>query len=261
MPNLAQIETTFAQALVDVTLHRPPQIRGSTRRFSVYRNNVAVGLLDALASRYPVVKRLVGDTFFRELARCYVAAEPPRSPVLLYYGETFPAFIAGFEPARPIPYLADIARIELARGLAYHAADMEIVNATAFAALDSATIAEFRVALHPSVSIIASSYPVYSIWKVNQNRAPVVPVSPWEGEAALVARPHYAVQIHKLAKGHAAFLTALAQGHPFAVAATEGVEDAPDFDVTQAFALLINAKIVTSFNPSTSVIAGGARRH
>jgi hypothetical protein len=38
-----------------------------------------------------VVKRLVGDEFFRAIAHVYATAELPRSPVMLYYGETFPS--------------------------------------------------------------------------------------------------------------------------------------------------------------------------
>ncbi len=138
---------------------------------------------------------------------------------------------------------------------------MEVVGASAFAALDPAQMADIRVALHPSVSIIASSYPIYSIWKVNQSRAPIVPVSPWAGEGVLVARPNYAVQVHKLVEGQAAFLKSLAEGDSFATAATAGSQNVVDFDVAQALSLLINAKIVTAFDPPTNVVAVGARRH
>ncbi|HKM16205.1 MAG TPA: DNA-binding domain-containing protein [Marinospirillum sp.] len=34
------------------------------RRFAVYRNNVVVSLIDALAVNFPVVQHLVGEVFF-----------------------------------------------------------------------------------------------------------------------------------------------------------------------------------------------------
>ena len=40
---------------------------------------------------------------------------PPTSPVLTEYGDGFADWIAGFEPAAALPYLADMARLERAR--------------------------------------------------------------------------------------------------------------------------------------------------
>ena len=80
-------------------------------------------LIGAIEARYPVTRRLVGDEFFRAMARAYVAEEKPRSPVLIHYGADFPDFVARFEPAREIAYLADVARLENAWVEAYHAAE------------------------------------------------------------------------------------------------------------------------------------------
>ena len=66
------------------------------RRFSVYRNNVAVGLIGALEARYPVSRRIAGDDLFRAMARAFVRAMKPRSPVMIAYGEEFPEFAAAY---------------------------------------------------------------------------------------------------------------------------------------------------------------------
>src|SRR5271168_2197554 len=65
-------ETTvksFVEALTDPARAAPSETLGregrpDARRFAVYRNNVAVGLIGALEKRYPVTRRLVGDEFF-----------------------------------------------------------------------------------------------------------------------------------------------------------------------------------------------------
>jgi hypothetical protein len=258
MTNLAEAQKSFAAALRNISIAPPANIRGprTERRFAVYRNNVAVGLISALASRYPVVKRLVGDAFFHEMARAYIAVEPPRSPIMLYYGEKFPDFIASFEPARPVPYLAAIAQIEMARGLAYHAADAQSVGADDFAALPPRQFAHLRVTLHPSVSIVTSPYPVYSIWSVNQSRAPAIPVSPWAAEAALIARPLHTVEVTKLMAGGGQFLGALAEGKTMAEAVEGALHNAADFDASQAIALLIKARIVVGFGRPARPHAG-----
>ena len=91
------------------------------RRFSVYRNNVAVGLIGALEARYPVSRRIAGDDLFRAMARAFVRARKPRSPVMIAYGEDFPDFVAAWTGATPC--LADVARLENAWVEAYHAED------------------------------------------------------------------------------------------------------------------------------------------
>ena len=120
----------FASALVDPMRAPPLQTMGregapDSRRFAVYRNNIAVSLIAAIEARYPVARRLVGDAFFRAMARAFVARSKPRSAVILHYGADFPDFIAEFEPARDIAYLADVARLENAWVDAYHSAEAE----------------------------------------------------------------------------------------------------------------------------------------
>lgn len=249
MSSLAQIQSAFTAALFDPAAMPPFPLRGArdARRFAVYRNNVAAGLISALASRYPAVKRLVGNEFFGEMARAYAAAEPPRSPILLHYGESFPAFIDAFAPARPIPYLGDVARLEWARGAAYHAADVEPVGVAAFSALTPDGLGALRVKLHPSVSVIRSRFPVYGIWKVNQNRAAVAPVSPWAPESVLVARPHNAVQVQPLAPGQGAFLATLNAGETFTRAVDAGASETRAFDTAGSLALLITGGLVARF--------------
>ena len=66
------------------------------RRFAVYRNNVAVGLIGALEARYPVSRRIAGDDLFRAMARAFVRANKPRSPVMIAYGGEFPEFVAEY---------------------------------------------------------------------------------------------------------------------------------------------------------------------
>jgi hypothetical protein len=97
-------ETTvhaFAAALGEPSAPPPATTHGrmggpDTRRFAIYRNNVAVGLIGALEARYPVARRIAGDDLFRAMARAFVRAHRPRSPVMIAYGEEFPEFVAAY---------------------------------------------------------------------------------------------------------------------------------------------------------------------
>src|SRR5271169_1249535 len=116
----------FAAALAEPSAAPPAMTRGrlgapDARRFSVYRNNVAVGLIGALESRYPASRRIAGDDLFRAMARSFVRACKPRSPVMIAYGEDFPDFATAWTGAPP--GLAEVARLENAWVEAYHAED------------------------------------------------------------------------------------------------------------------------------------------
>ena len=247
MPGLADIQDDFANALLSTTTPVPSCLKGAAirradRRFAVYRNNVAAGLIDAVAARFPVVKRLVGDEFFNAMAHAYVLREPPFSPLLIHYGETFPAFIEEFEAARPLPYLSDVARLELARGRAYHAADAEPLSRPAFAELPKGRIGEYCVTLHPSAEIVTSTYPVLSIWEVNQAGA-ARPVEHWGAESVLVARPLFEVETRRLPAGIDMFLLALQSGCTIAEAVEAASAASADFSPSDGLAVLIGAQL------------------
>jgi hypothetical protein len=94
-------ETTvhaFAAALDDPSAATPAMTRGRTgapdaRRFAVYRNNVAVGLIGALEAGYPVSRKIAGEDLFRAMARAFARTNRPRSPVMIAYGGEFPEFL------------------------------------------------------------------------------------------------------------------------------------------------------------------------
>ena len=70
---LEPFEASFAGALFDAERPIPRGITAHnaaipTRRFAVYRNNVVVGLRNALKSRFPVVEKIVGEEFFAAMA-------------------------------------------------------------------------------------------------------------------------------------------------------------------------------------------------
>jgi Putative DNA-binding domain len=97
-------ETTvraFAAALGEPSAPPPATTLGrlgapDARRFAVYRNNVAVGLIGALEARYPVSRAIAGDELFRAMARAFVGAHKPRSPLMIAYGAEFPEFLADY---------------------------------------------------------------------------------------------------------------------------------------------------------------------
>jgi len=243
---LASYETSFADAILSADQLIPSGIVAHNaavpaRRFAVYRNNVVAGLVKALKIRFPVVEKIVGADFFAAMARRFVLEQPPRSPVLATYGDELADFIFAFAPARELPYLADVARLEAARTRSYHAADATPVDGIRFSALDARDADRIRIELHPSIEIVRSPHPIVTIWAMNSGEQELQPIENWRGEDALVSRPHLDVEVRALPPGGAAFLLALAKGLPLGEAAEAALADDHNFDLTINIAGLIGA--------------------
>jgi hypothetical protein len=214
----AGFATRFAEALLDSEQPVPLDLRprdGSevARRFAVYRNNVMVGLIDALADIFPATRAIVGNEFFRAMARIHVAAFPPRSRLMLEYGRDFPGFIQGFEPARKLPYLGCVAKLERAWLDAYHAGDVPPLDLETLAAIDPEILGEVRFSPHPALRIVRSRYAVVDIFRANRSLGIAGErIDGSRPQIALVTRPHLEVRVEWITPACAAFVESIAAG-------------------------------------------------
>ncbi len=236
----------FAAAILNPELSVPegllqPDGSPATRRFNVYRNNVIVSLVDAIAEGFPVVHKLVGDEFFRFMARQYVAENPPGSPLLFLYGKSFPKFVAGFSAAESVPYLADVARLEWARRESFHAADALPRDARCLAEFGADEFSLLAFDLIPSTRIVESGFPVQSIWEANVGTTATE--MPDSGEDVLVARPEMEIQMRRLPPGGARFINALLDGTELGRAAgLAGLVEG--FELSSNIAIMLQARLI-----------------
>jgi hypothetical protein len=191
----------FAAALGDPWAPPPAMTRGrggapDARRFSVYRNNVAVGLIGALEARYPASRKIAGDEVFRAIARAFIRAEKPRSPVMIEYGEEFPEFIAASAGVEPC--LADVAWLENAWVQAYHAADAASASIANLAGLSPDLLPGTRIAFHPAARLLRFSTPAASTWSSVQSGHDFRTPADGVREDALITRPDADVRVRVL---------------------------------------------------------------
>lgn len=221
-------------------------------RFAVYRNNVIVSLIDALADTYPVAQELVGEEFFRAMARLYVNTEPPRARVLAFYGASFPDFIERFPPAASVPYLADVARLEMLRVRAYHAAECAILPADAIAQslTDIDQLPNMLVAFHPSMGLLRSQYAVASIWATHQGIADIATVDPDVAEHILIVREHLDVEVLRISAGAADFIARLLDGTTLGSAVEQASLAHADFDLGNTLSLLLQKQLISTITTS-----------
>jgi hypothetical protein len=211
------------------------------RRMAVYRNNVAASLVGVLRAHFPVTQRIVGEEFFEAAAVAFVRRAPPVSPVLAEYGGGFAAFLEGFAPAAELPYLPDVARLEWARIVAYNAADDAPIGIERLAA--ASDLGAVRLRLHPAVQVVASPWPIVSIWETNTHDAEARRIGPdADGESALVTRPALDVRVARLPPDAPSFLDAVRRGLPLA-------EAAADVDLASTLATLFTAGAIAGIDP------------
>lgn len=248
----AHYQERFARALLSPSLALPEGIACNSgvapvKRFGIYRNNVTTGLAQALAIRFPITEKIVGEEFFAAMARAFVKENLPRSPVLLDYGSDFDRFVAAFEPARSLPYLSDIVRLENAQIRAYHAADAPPLDKRAFADLKSDDLDKLRLELHPSAAVVRSHFPIVTIWSMNSGESRLGPIEEWRPEQALVVRPHLSVTTRLLPPGGAVFLESVAGGKTLGASAQEAWHSDESFDLAACLAAALAAGVFASF--------------
>jgi hypothetical protein len=223
-----------------------PKGKGAVERYNVYRNNVTVSLIEALAATFPAVRRVTGEEFFRAMARFHIRKTPPNSPLLFEYGRDFPAFIAAYEHAQDMPWLADVARIECAWLDAYHAADAEPLSPTVLAAVPAERLADLVLTPHPSARIVRSRFAAVTIFAANRLNAPFDTIDAGEPEDALITRSGFEVDVRRLPTGGAEFLSSLIARETLGVAADAALLACPSFDIGTAIAGMLEAGAFTS---------------
>jgi hypothetical protein len=127
-----------------------------------YLRNAGASAERALAAAFPTVCQLVGEETFAAMSRAYWHAQPPQRGDLAQLGAGLPAFIDGDTQLADVPYLADLARLELALSAAESAADVatELDSLQQLAGADPASI---RLVLQPGASVVASRYPIVAV--------------------------------------------------------------------------------------------------
>lgn len=257
-PSLRNLQQAFATDVFDdgstVLAHVQDGAFSAARHFQIYRNNTFANLTDALGACYPVVQKLVGEGFFGFLATHYIRYHPPRSGNLHDFGASLAEFVTGFEPARNLPYLADVARLEWAWQQSYHAPDAELLTPASLAAVPAADYPRIVFRLHPSARLLTSAFPCLRIWQVNQPDYAGDPAIDLDagGEQVLVIRCELDVKLIALDIGEHALLCAFDAGHDLTQAAAAAIAVVPDFDLGAALRRHVNLGAYSGFTVSSA---------
>lgn len=218
---LPEFQHSFASGLLNGMREErvPDGLQVDLLRFGVYVRHTRVSLRIAIEEAFPVTKRLVGASFFAEMADQFVAVHPPACGWLSAYGEGLPEFMAQYPPAASLIYLPDVARIEWARVRAANAQADPGLDLKSLAALDPTELENLRLSLHDAAILIHSEFPVFDIWQAHQHaddrQISQIDLANGSQDILVTRAGPLEVGVSLLHPGDAAFLTALTQHASF----------------------------------------------
>jgi hypothetical protein len=212
-------------------------------RFAVYRNNVASSLTEALEISFPVMQKLIGEENFKKVSAVFLRQHPPKVPMLSQYGDEMPGFLEGFKPLEHLGYLPDVARLEQALRVSYHAADASPIDPAALQALTPEEMAAARFGFAPSMILQRSRWPIHGIWVFNTEDA--APKPPAIAQSVLVLRPDFDPLPHLISEPTAACMAALMAGKSLSDAHDTAIEHDAGFDLGTLLGLLLGHGAIT----------------
>jgi hypothetical protein len=252
MPALRELQLEVVAAMFDESDLARAHVRedgmSAGARLSVYQNNLREGFIKALALGFPVIERLGGTDYFRQLALEFLAAHPSRSGNLHHIGAPFPPFLARKFAGTQYAYLADVAALEWAYEEAQIAADADALSAEAFASIAPEDYERLTFTFHPACRLVQSHYPIVKIWRVNQSETLSDELIDLDagGDNVLVLRTPECVEFHRLPAADFALFEALAHGDNLGVALDRAQAVENDFDLGAALRHLLELRILSA---------------
>lgn len=138
------------------------------QRLTIHHNNFRETLSGSLAGVFPVLEAFVGSVFLKGALGEFCQKNPPQEAALSGYGSTFANFLEDHVASEQVPYAADIIRMEWA----VH--ELQLIDEIDVAERESSA-SKWR--LNPNARIIASGFPILSLWSVANGHIPPEAVS------------------------------------------------------------------------------------
>ena len=248
MPNLLELQRQLRLVVLGGdTAGLAAAVRGDgldpAARLRIYRNHAFATIGAVLEGTFPVVCRLVDKRFFAYAAHEYLREHPPHSRCLVEYGADFADFLAGLEPCKNLPYLADVARFEWALNIAATVREASPLKIEVLAGIAPEGASLLKISLQPSVSYFASGWPIDAIWLANQQDEVRTVDLASGGTTVEMRRADEGFSWQRLAAGVFAFRRALAEGVALGTAAATATAD-PAFDLAAALDRLFAERLV-----------------
>lgn len=206
-------------------------------RLQIYQNNVVGSLAMAMQLTYPLIVILTGESFAENVMRSFVRENPPRQACLARYGEGFDRYIESCAPARSLPYLADIARLEWAMNESLYAKDDGALDPSDLQNVLGCELADMTLSLRSSVRLMESRWPLLAIREFclqeNKDESQTLDLDQG-GCKVMIYRPFLSAEIESPDSSEYDFLKGVKEGSSLGDILENVLQTHPDFNF-QAF--------------------------
>ncbi|GGC85508.1 HvfC/BufC N-terminal domain-containing protein [Undibacterium terreum] len=240
LQQLEGLQQRFAAALLDFEQIKPglAMFNGNPAvvedRLAIYRGNLSAIWGQSLGNAFPVIRQLVGDAFFEQIAREYGRLYPSQSGDLNQFGAEFADYLAQSGGVAAYPYFADVARLEWLAHRAYYAADAQVLALADLAPLATYGLEQLRLQLHPACYLHQSSWATAAIWSAHQPGSEQAYPGQLQADTyAIVSRPQWQVQVTEIGKAAFLALQALMKGRLLGEALEIALQEDAQFDIPQ----------------------------
>ena len=236
-------------------------------RLDIYRNNLYTGLANIFIVRHSTLLALVGHDFLNMLARRYIKENLPDNPNLNIYGLNFDRFLGQQNETASLPYLTDIAKMEIEAHRISYEIDEDLLDPQSLTDLNPDSFEDIHLTPKKSFSIVKSIWPIYSIHQfcmeemsaqdnakqyedgasgANASMDPSVKAQTQtyqiktndrkfdisnKGEQVMVYRQNNDTHIEPIRRDEFSFLRALLEGNNLAYATEQALEENGSFDL------------------------------
>ncbi len=178
MTALANLQTLFQSHVVSGATEAVPVFVGddsasAAERLGVYFDAYRLRLPEVLQIDFPGLVALTTPEEFSELGLRYIDAHPSRHPSVRYFGRHLAGFIASDKNIAGRSCLAEMARFEWARGLAFDAEDVDVLKLEDLAAVPGEDWPEMTATFHPSLQRMPVAWNIGPIWRAVNADEPI----------------------------------------------------------------------------------------
>ena len=243
-------ENTSVQTLVEQ--------RGfeATRRINVYRNNIFATLAETLSNIFPVSCAMVGEEFFKSMARIYIRSHTPDSGNLHDFGEHLPSFIESMPELSNYPYLSALAEIDWACHRAFHSTSVNSLDISSLADFSPDNYEDLQFEFHPAIHTIKSKYPIFDIWNfaTSNGHADTTPDLNSEGQQVLIHRPKSGVKVVNIEDGLFQMINFLREPKTLGATITSILSSNPEYNLKEGLNRLFSFGAVSTITVKRSFV-------
>lgn len=219
MPGLKELQAAFKHNLLSGDPAFAAQVMGSETlpnelRLAIYQNAYRARLVEALATDYEQLHKLLGDEAFTALAHAYIQAHPSRHFSLRWFGRLLPDYLGYAEQAGSHDWQAELAKLEWSFTEAFDAADAEPLTEMDAAQVPAEAWPGLRLGFHPAVRHLSLWWNTLDRWRAAKHDEAMPEPKPLsQPGACLLWRQGLTTQYRSLSADEAlALQTALAGG-------------------------------------------------